>query len=206
MNNTTTEHPHAPDRFLDRHAGRVAAWRATALRPRPRRTRREPSSAVRQVIVGHDLTWRPALSGVGYDRLQIEPGPDSPLSSLGRGQRAFLYNMGGSPAIGARYVYRRASPGWLLSAPVDVPVHGVETEVIRGRLVDGNLAHRLLDSIGATEALAGAIFCRDFLERRWCFPIPDDERGAILEPIAWRQGPRAPGWAVSPALWGPHFP
>jgi hypothetical protein len=90
-----------------------------------------------------------------------------------------------------------------LSAPVDVPVHGVETEVTGGQPVDESVAHRLLGSVGATEALAGAIFCRDFLERRWCFPISNVDHGAVLEPIAWGKGSAAPGWAASPELWAP---
>ena len=53
--------------------------------------------------------------------------------------------------------------------------------MIRGQSIDEKVARTLLGSIGATEALAGAIFCRDFLNRRWCFPIPDFEHSAILE-------------------------
>jgi hypothetical protein len=90
-----------------------------------------------------------------------------------------------------------------LSAPVDVPVRGVETEVIRGQPIDESVARTLLGSIGATEELAGAIFCRDFLERRWCFPISDFKHGAILDPIVWQKGSRGPGWANSHALWSP---
>jgi hypothetical protein len=166
------------------------------------RTRREPGNGVRQIIVGHDLTWRPALSGVGYGRLRIEPRPTALPHGLGREQRTYLYDVGGSPAICARYVYRRhESPGWFLSDPVDVPAHGVETEVVRGQPIDENVAHSLLGSIGASEALAGAIFCRDFLVRRWCFPISGYEPGAVLDPIAWRKGSPMPGWAASPALW-----
>lgn len=165
----------------------------------------EQEDGVRLAIVGDELTWRPALSGVGYGRLRIEPRPNSavPLGSV-LGQRTYLYNVGGSPAVCARYVHRREQPGWCLSSPVDVPVRGVETEVTRGQPLDENVAHTLLSSIGAPEALAGAIFCRDLLERRWCFPISDCDHGAILDPIAWRKGSCAPGWATSPELWGPH--
>jgi hypothetical protein len=83
-----------------------------------------------------------------------------------------------------------------------VPAHGSETQVIEGQPMYENVAHRLLSSIGATEVLAGAIFCRDFLHRRWCFPISGFEHGDILEAIVWRKGAHAPGWASAPELWG----
>jgi hypothetical protein len=83
-----------------------------------------------------------------------------------------------------------------------VPTHGVETEVLGGRLIEEEAAHTLLGSIGTPESLAGAIFCRDFLNRRWCFPIPDVEHRAILEAIVWRKGSPAPGWASSLEIWG----
>jgi hypothetical protein len=121
----------------------------------------------------------------------------------GREHRTYLSNAGGSPAIGARYVYRQEAGGSFVSAPVDVPAHGAEAEVIRGHTIDEEVARVLLGSIGATEALAGALFCRDFLNRKWCFPISDFEHGAILEAIVWRKGAHAPGWASSPGLWGP---
>jgi hypothetical protein len=203
MSSTPAERFHLTDRFLDRRTGRPARWPGSILGRELRRNRREPESGVRQVIVGRELTWRPALSGIGYGRLHIEPQPSALPSGSGREQRTYLYNVGGSPAISARYVYRRESPGWFLSTPVDVPVHGVQTAVTGGRPLDENVAHRLLGSLGATEALAGAIFCRDFLERRWCFPISDVEHGAVLEPIVWGRGSYAPGWAASPALWEP---
>ena len=38
--------------------------------------------------------------------------------------------------------------------------------------MDEKVARTLLRAIGASEALAGAIFCRDFLHRRWCFRSP----------------------------------
>lgn len=106
--------------------------------------------------------------------------------------------------MGARYVYRRPeAPGWFLSDPVTVPAHGAKTEVHGGRLVDEKLARMWLGSITVVETLAGAIFCRDFLLRSWCFPIPDAGDGDTLEGIVWRKGAPAPGWAVSPELWGP---
>jgi hypothetical protein len=120
---------------------------------------------------------------------------------LGREQRTYLYNVGGSPAIGATYVYRGTAPGWFLSTPVDVPARGAEAEVVRGQRIDEKVAVALLGSIGATEALAGAIFCRDFLNRKWCFPIHDVQGSATLEPIVWRKGAHAPVWASSPELW-----
>lgn len=141
------------------------------------------------------------MSGIGYGWLQIGPRPNSPSLNLGRDHRTYLCNAGGSPAVGARYVYRRMAPGWFLSTPVDVPAHGAETEVVQGQRFDEKVAVALLDSIGAAEALAGAIFCRDFLDRRWCFPIPDVEYSPILEPIVWRKGSHAPRWASSLELW-----
>lgn len=153
------------------------------------------------VIVDRELTWRPALIGIGYGRLQIGPQTNPRSLGLGREHRTYLSNTGGSPAIGARYLYRRIAPGWFLSTPVDVPAHGAETEVVRGQCIDEKLAVALLGSIGATESLAGAIFCRDFLNRRWCFPIPEVEYGAVLEPIVWRKGSHAPRWASSSELW-----
>jgi hypothetical protein len=197
------ERSEIPDRSLDRRAGRPALWRGTPVGRKLSRNRGEPGDGVRQVVVGYELTWRPALSGTGYAKVPIEPRRNSAPLGSEREQRTYLYNMGGSPAVSARYVYRRESPGWLLSTPVDVPVHGVETEVVRGEPLDEHLAHLLLDSIGATEALAGAIFCRDFLERRWCFPISGSGQGAVLGPIMWRKGSRAPGWAASRELWSP---
>jgi hypothetical protein len=89
-----------------------------------------------------------------------------------------------------------------MSDPVDVPAHGFETEVSRGQPIDENVAQILLGSIGAAHALAGAIFCCDFLNRRWCFPISDTEHHAIIEAIVWRKGSHQPGWASSTELWG----
>lgn len=164
--------------------------------------------AAERILIPDDLlelTWRPALSGIGYAKLRVEPlAPSRPSSpSPGHAQRTYLFNVGGSPAVCARYVYRREPPGWFLSTPVDVPAHGVETEVLRGEPLDESVARMVLDSIGAAEALAGAIFCRDILERRWCFPISGTGQPAVLEPIVWRKGARAPGWAASRDLWSP---
>jgi hypothetical protein len=203
MNPIAAEGFDIPNRFLNGRMGRPSLGRGSPLGRELRRKQREPGSGVTQVIVGHELKWRPALSGIGYGWLQIEPRPNSLTLGLEREHRTYLSNNGGSPAIGARYVYRRKSPGWFLSAPVDVPTHGVETEVTRGQPIQEKVAHTLLGSIGATQALAGAIFCRDFLYRRWCFPISDSENSAILEATVWRKGLHAPGWASSPELWGP---
>jgi hypothetical protein len=205
MNPTAAEGFDMPNRYPNWRMGRLALGRGTHMGRELGRRRRQPGGGVRQVIVGNELTWRPALSGIGYGWLQaeMEAGPDAlPLGS-GLEHRTYLSNAGGSPAIGARYLYRQIATGWLLSTPVDVPAHGAETEVIRGQPVGEETAHALLGSISATEALAGAIFCRDFLNRRWCFPIPDLDHSAILEAIVWREGSRAPGWASSPELWGP---
>jgi len=202
MNPTATEGFDIPNRFPNRRMERPTLGRWTAIGRELGKKRREPESGLRQVIVDRGLTWRPALSGIGFGWLQIEPRPNSLTLDSGREHRTYLCNAGGSPAIGARYVYWRKAPGWLLSTPVDVPAHGAETEVIRGQSIDEKVARTLLGSIGATEALAGAIFCRDFLNRRWCFPIPDFEHSAILEAIVWRKGPHTPGWASSPGLWG----
>lgn len=203
MNPTATERLDTPNRVPTRRTGRPTRGRWTALGRELGRKRSEPDSGITQVIVGSELTWRPALTGIGYGWLQIEPGPNPRSSGSGGERRTSLFNVGGSPAIGARYVYWRKASGWFLSAPVDVPAHGAETEVIRGQPIDEKVARTLLGSIGATEALAGAIFCRDFLNRKWCFPIPDFAHSAILEPIVWRKGSHAPGWASSPGLWGP---
>ncbi|MGA8362221.1 MAG: hypothetical protein WB793_11420 [Candidatus Dormiibacterota bacterium] len=156
---------------------------------------------VQVVVDDRELTWRPALSGTGYGPLHIEPGPHPQSGESEQG--TYLYNVGGSPAIGARYVYWREAPGWFLSTPIDVPAHGGSAEVVRGQSIDETLGRTVLGSIGARHALAGAIFCRDFLHRRWCFPIPDFEHSVILEPIVWRKGARAPLWASSPEVWGP---
>jgi len=203
MNPTATEGFDTPNRFPNRRMGRPTLGRWTAISRELGKKQREPESGVRQIIVDRELAWRPALSGTGFGWLQIEPRPHSLSLGSGREHRTYLCNAGGSPAIGARYVYWRKAPGWLLSTPVDVPAHGAETEVIRGQSMDEKVARTLLGSIGATEALAGAIFCRDFLNRRWCFPIPDFEHSAILEAIVWRKGSHAPGWASSPGLWDP---
>ncbi len=68
--------------------------------------------------------------------------------------------------------------------------------------MEEKVARTLLSAIGASEELAGAIFCRDFLDRRWCFPIPDFDHSAILDAIVWRKSSSAPGWASSPCIWG----
>ena len=102
------------------------------------------------------------MSGVGFGWLQIEPRPTSLSPGAGSGQRTYLCNTGGSPAIGARYVYWRKALGWFLSTPVDVPAHGALLEVIRGRSIDEKVARTALGSIEATEALAGAIFVATF--------------------------------------------
>lgn len=177
--------------------------------PAPRRRihlgwkRDEPGDGVRQAVVDRELTWRPALRGVGFDRLGTEAWTTSGSRCSEAGGRVVLSNAGGSPAIGARYVYRHPESGWFLSTPVDVPAHDAETEVVSGQPVSERVAHTLLGSIGATDVLAGAIFCCDFLTRRWCFPISDSERDVTLEAIVWRRGAHAPEWASSPALWAP---
>lgn len=203
MNSDAAERVHVAAHLLDKDKGRSAPGRGTPLGRKLRQNRKESGKGVRQAVVGHELTWRPSLSGIGYGQLRVEPPADTRAPGSLRAHRTYLYNVGGSPAICARYVHRRESTGWLLSTPVDVPVRGVEIEVMRGERLDENVARTLLGSIGVAEELAGAIFCRDFLERRWCFPISAAERGAILEPIVWRKSTRAPGWAASPALWSP---
>lgn len=204
MNPTAPENLDIPERLSSSPTEGPELGRGTPLGQEPASKRREPGSGVRQVIVGRELTWRPELSGIGFGWLQIEPRPNSPTLDMGREEhRTHLFNAGGSPAIGARYVYRRKALEWLLSAPVDVAARGGETEVIRGQPVDEKVGHMLLGSVGSTQALAGAIFCRDFLGRRWCFPIPDYEHGAVLEAIVGKKGSHAPDWASSPELWGP---
>ena len=201
MSPTPAERFDIPNRFPNRRGGRPALRRGIHLGRDLGQERREPGSGVGQLVVDRELTWRPALSGIGYGLLRIEPRPNSQSLGSGREHRTYLYNAGGSPAIGARFVYRRKASGWLLSTPVDVPGQGSETEVIRGQPIDENVARTLLGAIGASEELAGAIFCRDFLDRRWCFPIPDFDHSAILEAIVWRKGSHTPGWALSPGLW-----
>jgi hypothetical protein len=191
-----------PIRFQYRRMGRTALGRGTPLGREVGKRRSERESGVTQADVYRGLTWRPALSGIGFGGLQIEPRPNPFSLGSGREHRTYLCNAGGSPAIGARYVYRRTEPGWFVSTPVDVPARGAE-EVVRGQCIDVKVAGALLGSIGATETLAGAILCRDFLNRRWCFPISDVENTATLEPIVWREGSHAPGWASSPELWAP---
>ncbi len=203
MHPTTTEVFDTLHRAPHGRTGRPALGRWSALGRELGRIRREPHSGVSQVIVDRGLTWRPALSGIGLGGLQIDPLPDSLSLGSGREHRTSLSNAGGSPAIGARYLYWRRAPGWFLSTPVDVPAHGADTEVVRGQSIDEKVARALLGSIGASEALAGAVFCRDFLNRRWCFPIPADQHSDILEAIVWRKGAHAPGWASSSELWGP---
>jgi hypothetical protein len=202
MDRIAAEEIEVPDRVPNGRRGRLALGGRTHLVRHVGRGQRGSGSGVRQVVVGRELTWRPELSGTGYGRLHVESQPVSWSSGLGREHGTYLSNAGGSPALGARYVYR-AAPGWLLSTPVDVPAHGAEAEVLRGQPIDEKLAHSWLGSIAAPETLSGAIFCRDFLHRRWCFPIPDVEHGAVFEAIVWRKGAHTPGWASSPELWGP---
>lgn len=203
MNRIAAGDVEVPDTVSNRRRGRLALGGRTHLVRHVGRVHRESGSGVRQVVVGRELTWRPELTGTGYGRLPVEPRPDSCSSCLGHAHGIYLSNAGGSPALGARYIYRRAAPAWILSNPVDVPARGAETEVVQGQPVDEKLAHAWLDSINAPEMLAGAIFCRDFLHRRWCFPISDFEQSTVLEAIVWRKGTHAPGWASSPELWGP---
>ena len=203
MNPMAAKSVEAPNRVPNGRRGRLALAGRTHLVRHVRTDQRESGGGVRQVVVGRELTWRPEMSGVGFGSLHLERPPGSSSSNPDCAHETYLSNAGGSPALGARYVYRRDAPGWLLSDPVDVPAHGAETEVRRGQPVDGRLAQAWLGSINAPEALAGAIFCRDFLHRRWCFPIPDFEHGAVLEAIVWRKGAHAPRWASSPELWGP---
>jgi hypothetical protein len=195
------------NRIRARRMGLQALGRGTPLGRELGKNRRARTGGVTQVVVGRDLTWRPELIGIGYGWIQTEPGSSSgAVVGSGRGRRTYLYNTGGSPAVGARYVYRRGGSGWVMSAPVDVPAHGADAEVVGGRRIADTEARTLLGSVGAAEPLAGAIFCRDFLERRWCFPIPDLEHGVTLEAIVWRKGSRAPAWASSPGLWTPQPP
>lgn len=205
MDPTEAEGVVLPRRSPNWRKSGLALGHATHLGRALGRGRTGAGEGVRQVIVGRELTWRPALSGTGYDRLEVEPRPNPLSSGSGRERRTSLYNAGGSPAIGARYVYRMTNRGWILSLPVDVPAHGVEAEVVRGQPISEDMAHTVLASIGARELLAGAIFCRDFLNRSWCFPIPDSEESALLEAIVWRKGSRAPVWASSAELWRPQL-
>ena len=111
MSPTAAESFDIPNRFPNRRTGRPALRRGTPIGRELGKKRREPGSGVRQIIVDRELTWRPALSGIGYGLVQIEPRPHSLSLGLGREHRTYLYNAGGSPAIGARYVYRRKRPG-----------------------------------------------------------------------------------------------
>ena len=206
MHPTTTEVFDTPHRAPHRRVGRPTLGRWSAVGRELGKKRREPKSGVSQVVIDSGLTWRPALSGIGFAGLQIDTLPDSLSLGSGHEHRTSLCNAGGSPAIGARYLYWRKAPGWFLSTPVDVPAHGADAEVVRGQSIDEKVARTLLGSISGSEALAGAIFCRDFLNRKWCFPIPADEQSSILEAIVWPKGAHAPRWASSSGLWGPQPP
>lgn len=200
----TTTAPHSVNNPAPAPSRRLRLPRGTPRFWELGRKHGQQKGDVRQVVVARELIWRPALSGIGYAWLQTAPeGLDTSID-IGRAHRTYLRNAGGSPAIDARFVYRRVASVWFMSTPVDIPSQGAQVEVIGGQQVDERMAHTLLGSIGATEALAGAIFCRDFLRRMWCFPIPEIDDSATLEPIPWRKGSRAPAWASSPELWGPH--
>ena len=207
MNPTTTDGVDIrdrPDRLPTGRTRRRTLGQWTALGRELGKRRREPVRGVRQVIVDSGLTWRPALRGTGLCSLDLETPSGARCSGAGRECPTFLSNAGGSPAIAATYLTWRRSRGFFMSTPVDVPAHGARAELIGATAVDEAVGRRVLHSIGATEPLAGAIFCRDFLDRRWCFPVSVFEpEHTALEAIVWRKGAHAPAWASSPRLWGP---
>lgn len=159
-----------------------------------------------QIVIDRELTWRPALKAVHLGQIQIEGRP--PIGMTLSSDRArtipILYNAGGGPAIAARVMWssktREEATRWFVTAQVDVAA-GVGSEIPSAAWIEDDDAAGILASITAGEDLAGAIFCRDFLERRWCFPIPDGDHQAILVPVEWRAGRSTPTWAASETLW-----
>lgn len=170
-----------------------------------------------QIVTDRELTWRPALSGTGYRWIST---PDRPLP-IGGGDRplrkCILTNAGGGPALSAKVLWVDVRQQWTLTAPVDISAHGGESDAGVGGPVVGSGSAEILASIGLGE-LEGAIFCRDFLERRWCFPVRSE--AYVLSPLTWRDSPPAlwrkifrnlsrrigrpltPLWASHPLIWG----
>lgn len=102
--------------------------------------------------------------------------------------------------------------GWIISKPVDVAAHDsaypTSTEPLEKHDPYDLLRSMRTDDFRGAD---GAIVCRDFLDRRWCFPLsitetffPDRIHVEILTPVFWRPSKRfrgAPAWAISDALW-----
>ena len=172
-----------------------------------------------QIVVDRELTWRPALSGTGYRWISTRDRLPS-LSGAAPPRKCTLTNAGGGPALSVRVLWRSDREEWRLTAPVDVSAHGGESDAGNGTSVNGRASELMLVSVGLGE-LAGAIFCRDFLERRWCFPIQDSELLVPLPPVMWRRRPPAvwrkifvnasrriglqsepPQWATESVIWG----
>jgi hypothetical protein len=85
---------------------------------------------------------------------------------------------------------------------LDIPAQA-EIEVLSGEHVPPPATPEgILESIGVSQMLSGAIFCRDFLERRWCFPIAKFEPPIVLPPVEWRAGRATPRWASDSLIWG----
>ncbi len=171
----------------------------------------------RQIVKDRELTWRPQLSGQFLDC--IVEGKTAPA---GPAVEPRLFNAGGGPAVAARVLWG-GGPQCYLSEPVDVPANESRVVGSSGRLMNLHQADMLVNSVreGVTKSgqtalkathgrffgtyvvndnLQGAIFCLDFLERRWCFPIA--EGGGALAPLEWRGSPkRAPYWAMVGILW-----
>lgn len=125
-----------------------------------------------------------------------------------------MRNAGGGPALSARVLWPSPN-GWIVSKPVDVAAYGSAhptlTAPFEGSEDD---ARELLHSMRTDDVRSayGAIVCRDFLDRRWCFPLRSDWDGEkvlainaeVLTPMFWRPAKRvrrAPAWAISKTLW-----
>lgn len=116
-----------------------------------------------QIVINRELTWRPALSGGRFNLIGSRfLGPSEPSKA------PYLDNAGGGPAIGARVlIWQRVKrnkddPGtveWRLSMPQDVPASG-STILTGGSECDPEQGQSILDSIGNSQVLAGAISAR----------------------------------------------
>jgi hypothetical protein len=155
----------------------------------------------KQLFADRELAWRPALTVISPAAIIAERPP---IRSVTR-EIAYVQNSGGGPAIGGRVVALGLGSRWVVTAPFDVAARGTSV-VAAGTFQTSEDGQRMLGN-GAD----GAIFCTDFLDRRWCSPYVRRAEGAhYLTPSMWRETQlgkdgknrrKDPEWATSELLW-----
>jgi hypothetical protein len=169
----------------------------------------------KEFAADRELAWRPALNSENFDKFRNLQ--DDPSIELNVSHRPSLLNAGGGPALFSRvlwFMYVGPFEGeWFLSTPLDIAAKASGAPV-GGVAFEPDEIVPIIESIRPTnaETLRGALLCRDFLDRRWCFPVlqADGLDPVVLTPISWRppSGRRGGGpvWATSEIVWGSQGP